>query len=119
MKYLRGLSVFCAGVGLAGCGLLGKKQPGAPAATLPTWLGRVVMVDTTHRFVLIDTGMPARLEGEARLLAFRDRRVTAVLEPTAESRAPYVAATILEGTPAGGDTVALDESREPELPPTE
>jgi hypothetical protein len=77
------------------------------------------MVDTTHRFVLIDAGAPARLEASSRLLAFRDRRVTAVLEPTAESRPPYVAANIVEGTPVSGDMVALDESREPELPPLE
>lgn len=119
MEYLRGLLVFCSGLGLAACGLLGKKQPEAPEATLPTWLGRVVMVDTTHRFVLIDAGMGARLAAGSRLLAFRDRRVAAVLEPTAESRPPYVAATILEGAPASGDTIALDESREPEAPPTE
>ena len=119
MRIFHAPFLVCVAAGLAGCGLLGKKQPDTPEATLPTWVGRIVMVDTTHRFVLIDAGAPALLEEQARLLAFRDRRVTAVLEPTAESRPPYVAANIVEGAPASGDMVALDESREPESPLTE
>jgi hypothetical protein len=102
----------------AGCGLLPKKQPDAPEATLPTWIGRVVMVDAAHRFALVETSLPPRLEPDARLLAFRDRRVTAGLAVTPENRPPYLAVSILSGMPASGDTVALDESRPAEdLPP--
>ena len=102
----------------AGCGLLPNKQPDAPEATLPTWIGRVVMVDAAHRFALIESSLPPRLEPDARLLAFRDRRVTAGLAVTPENRPPYLAVSILSGMPASGDTVALDESRPAEdLPP--
>jgi len=105
---------------LTGCGLLGKKQPDdTPEATLPTWVGKIVMVDATHRFVLIEGGMLARMAPDADLLAFRERRRTASLRLTAESRPPYLAADIIEGLPAIGDTVALDESRPPEALPTE
>jgi hypothetical protein len=78
---------------------------------LPTWIGRVVMVDEAHRFALIETSLPPKLEPDARLLAFRDRRVTADLAVTPENRPPYLAVTIVRGMPAAGDTVALDESQ--------
>jgi hypothetical protein len=42
--------------GVSGCAHFGPKKPEVPEATLPTWLGRVVMVDTLHRFVLVDAG---------------------------------------------------------------
>jgi hypothetical protein len=114
---LRAMLILCAALP-AGCGLLPKKQPDAPEATLPTWIGRVVMVDTAHRFALVETSLPPRLEPDARLLAFRDRRVTAELAVTPENRPPYLAVNILSGMPASGDTVALDESRPAEdLPP--
>lgn len=96
---------------IAGCGLLPRKPPEAPGATLPTWIGRVVMVDAAHRFALVETSLPPRLEPEASLLAFRERRVTATLAVTPENRPPYLAVSILSGMPASGDTVALDESR--------
>lgn len=114
---LRALAVVSATL-LAGCGLLFKKQPEAQEATLPTWIGRVVMVDAAHRFALVETSLPPRLEPDARLLAFRDRRVAATLAVTAEKRPPYLAVSIIDGMPAGGDTVALDESRPAgDLPP--
>jgi hypothetical protein len=94
----------------AGCGLLPRKPSEAPEATLPTWIGRVVMVDAAHRFALVETSLPPRLEPDARLLAFRERRVTATLSVTPENRPPYLAVTIVDGLPASGDTVALDES---------
>ena len=102
---------IAAAVLLAGCGLFFKKPPGAPEATLPTWIGRVVMVDEAHRFALVETSLPPKLEPDARLLAFRDRRVTADLVVTPEKRPPYLAVTIVRGMPGTGDTVALDESQ--------
>jgi len=108
----RPLVALLAAAGLTGCGLWPKK-PGddIPEATLPMWVGRVVMVDAAHRFALIETVGPVRLQPGARLLAFRDAGRTAVLELTSESRPPYLAADLLEGTPALDDRVALDESR--------
>jgi hypothetical protein len=103
----------------AGCALLPGKQTETPEATLPTWIGRVVMVDTAHRFALVETSLPPRLEPDARLLAFRERRVTAALAVTPENRQPYLAVQILSGMPVSGDTVALDESRPTEDVPTE
>lgn len=110
MILLRALLLASAALA-AGCGLFPKKPPEAPEATLPTWIGRVVMVDAAHRFALVETSLPPRLAPDARLLAFRESRVTATLTVTPENRPPYLAVTISEGMPATGDTVALDESR--------
>jgi len=96
-----------------------KKKPEAPEATLPTWMGRVVMVDTENRFALVDTGAPIRLEPGRRLLAFRDKQRTAVLETTSETRPPFLAVELVEGMPALQDQVALDESRAPEALPAD
>lgn len=117
----RAVLIFLAGAAclLSACGLLGKKEDDTPEATLPTWVGRIVMVDATHRFVLIEGGLLSRVAPDASLLAFRERRRTAALRLTAESRPPYLAADITEGLPSIGDSVALDESRPPEALPTE
>ncbi|MBJ7258005.1 MAG: hypothetical protein JHD33_00585 [Chthoniobacterales bacterium] len=94
-----------------------KKKPEAPEATLPTWIGRVVMVDAGNKFALVDTGAPMRLAPGRKLLAFREKQRTALLETTAETRPPFLAVQLLEGVPAMGDQVALDESRPPEAMP--
>lgn len=91
-----------------------KKKPEAPEATLPAWIGRVVMVDAGNRFALVDTGAPMRLQPGKKLLAFREKQRTAVLETTSESHPPFVAVQLVEGEPALGDQVALDESRPPQ-----
>ncbi|MBE2180720.1 MAG: hypothetical protein IAE97_09640 [Chthoniobacterales bacterium] len=105
----------------AGCGIFGKKEkePEAPEATLPSWLGRVVMVDAAHRFALVDTGAPVQLAPGARLLSFRDQRRTASLLATADIKPPFLALEITEGMPATGDQVALDESHPPEAMPAD
>ncbi len=104
---------------LGGCGLLPKKKPDAPEATLPAWIGRVAMVDQGHRFALVDTGAPMQLAPGAKLLSFRDQCRTASLQATPESRPPYLAVDITEGMPSMGDQVALDESLPPPAPPVE
>jgi len=100
--------------------LLGPREPEIPEATLPAWIGRVVMVDTTHRFVLVDTGASAAPSAGAEVLTLRDKRKTSVLRVTGEARPPYVAMEILDGEPALGDQAAIDESgNAPALPPSE
>jgi len=126
--------VFCAAclVLLAGCSLLPKtpnwaegwfglvkKKPEAPEATLPTWMGRVVMVDAENRFALVDTGAPLKLPPGQKLLAFREKSRTASLETTSENRPPFLAVKLVEGVPALDDQVALDESRAPEALPAD
>lgn len=96
---------------LTGCNLFPARKPEAPAATLPSWMGRVVMVDKEHGFALVDTGAPVFLPVGAKLLAFSEGRRTAVLRVTAENRPPYLALEILEGEPQVENEVALDESR--------
>ena len=96
-----------------------KKKPEAPEATLPTWMGRIVMVDAGNRFALVDTGAPVRLPAGQKLLAFRDQQRTALLETTAESRPPFLAVKLLEGMPAADDQVAVDESRPPQAVPAD
>lgn len=96
---------------------LARKKPEAPEATLPTWIGRIVMVDAENRFALVDTGAPMRLAPGKKLLAFREKQRTASLEATAETRPPFLAVRFADGVPAIGDQVALDESRPPEALP--
>lgn len=96
-----------------------KKKPEAPQATLPTWMGRVVMVDAENRFALVDTGAPIKLPAGQKLLAFREKQRTAVLETTSEIRPPFLAVKLIDGTPALDDQVALDESRAPEALPAD
>jgi hypothetical protein len=96
-----------------------KKKPEAPEATLPTWMGRVVMVDAENHFALVDTGAPLKLPPGQKLLAFREKLRTAVLETTSEMRPPFLAVKLIEGVPALDDQVALDESRPPEALPTD
>jgi hypothetical protein len=109
--------LLCAG---PGCALLGPKEPQIPEATLPAWIGRVVMVDATHRFVLVDTGAGTPLAAGTDVVTLRDKRRTSLLRVTDEARPPYVAMEILEGTPALGDQAVVDESGpEPTAAPTE
>jgi len=96
-----------------------KKKPEAPEATLPTWMGRVVMVDAENRFALVDTGAPIKLPAGQKLLAFREKQRTAVLETTSEIRPPFLAVKLIDGIPALDDQVALDESRAPEALPSD
>jgi len=96
-----------------------KKKPEAPEATLPTWMGRVVMVDAENRFALVDTGAPIKLPAGQKLLAFREKQRTAVLETTSEIRPPFLAVKLIDGTPTLDDQVALDESRAPEALPAD
>lgn len=96
-----------------------KKKPEAPEATLPAWIGRIVMVDAENSFALIDTGAPMRLPPGRKLLAFRDKQRTAVLETTGEMRPPFLAVQIVEDLPALNDQVAVDESRAPQAIPAD
>ena len=102
---------------LPGCALFGKKKNKIPEATLPTFLGCVVMVDAEHRFVLLDSGAAAGLPRGTQAVTFRDKRRTAVLKTTGESQPPYVALTIVAGEPALGDQAAMEETmRAPAAP---
>jgi len=96
-----------------------KKKPEAPEATLPAWIGRVVMVDGENKFALVDTGAPLRLPPGKKLLAFREKQRTALLETTDETRPPFLAVQIVEGMPSLQDQVAVDESRPPEALPAD
>lgn len=118
-------------LGMAGCSWLPKwgsgwnwfglvkKKPEAPEATLPTWIGRVVMVDAENKFALVDSGAPLRLPPGKKLLAFREKQRTALLETTDETRPPFLAVQIVEGMPSLEDQVAVDESRPPEALPAD
>ena len=101
--------------------LFGPKKSEIPEATLPAWIGRVVMVDATHRFVLVDTGASAAPTAGTEVFTLRDKRKTSVLRVTGEARPPYVAMEILDGEPELGDQAAIDESgKTPALsPPSE
>ena len=99
--------------GASGCAHFGPKKPEVPEATLPTWLGRVVMVDNFHRFVLVDAGSSSAPAAGREVVTLRDKRRTALLRVTAETRPPYIAMDIVEGEPALGDQAALEEGREP------
>lgn len=104
----------------SGCALFGPKEPEVPEATLPAWIGRVVMVDAAHRFVLVDTGVGMTLNAGTEVMTFREKRRTGLLRVTDEVRPPYAAMEIVEGAPDLGDQAAIDESRpEPAAPSSE
>jgi len=110
------LALACQGCALVGWGE--RKEEEVPEASLPSWLGRVVMVHEAHGFVLIDTGATMTLEPGAAVLTFRDKSRTGSLRVTKEARPPYIALEIIEGSPAIGDQAALDEARAPRPAPT-
>jgi len=105
--------IFCG----AGCALFGPKEQEIPEATLPSWIGRVIMIETEHRFVLVDVGPGAGPASGSAAMAYRDKRRTAQLVVTEESRPPYVAMEVLEGGPALGDQVVADERVTPPAAP--
>jgi len=109
-------AVLLLALGCPGCSLLGwgRKKEEVPEASLPSWVGRVVMVDEAHGFVLIDTGATMTLDPGAVVLTFREQSRTASLRVTKEARPPYIALEIIDGSPAIGDQAALDESRAPQ-----
>ena len=107
--------IFCG----AGCALFGPKEPEIPEATLPSWTGRVIMIETEHRFVLVDVGSGSGPAAGTAAMAYRDKRRTAQLVVTEESRPPYVAMEVLEGGPALGDQVVADERVAPPAVPAE
>lgn len=114
MVPIRQMALLCAAALLSACGVLGKKPEDVPGATLPTRVGRIVMVDAAHRFALLDAGTARNLAPRAELIALRDRKTAATLVLTAESRPPFLAAEITSGMPVVGDSVFLDESLPPE-----
>ena len=97
---------------LPACALFGPKEPAVPEATLPSWIGRVVMVDTVHRFVLVDTGASVAPAAGTLVTTLREKRRSGLLRVTEDARPPYVALEILEGDPQSGDQAALEEGRE-------
>jgi hypothetical protein len=106
--------IFCG----AGCALFGTKKQDIPEATLPSWIGRVIMVETGHRFVLVDVGAGSGPAAGTAAMAYREKRRTAQLIVTKESRPPYIAMEVIEGGPALGDQVVADERVVPPVAPT-
>jgi hypothetical protein len=102
----------------AGCALFGTKKQDIPEATLPSWIGRVIMVETGHRFVLVDVGAGSGPAAGTAAMAYREKRRTAQLIVTKESRPPYIAMEVIEGGPALGDQVVADERVVPPVAPT-
>lgn len=99
-------------LGSAGCALFGPRETEAPEARLPSWLGRVVMVDAVHGFALVDTGAGSAPAAGTAVLTLRDKRRTALLRVTSEAQPPYVAMEIVDGSPELGDQAVMDESGE-------
>ena len=106
--------IFCG----TGCALFGTKKQDIPEATLPSWIGRVIMVETGHRFVLVDVGAGSGPAAGTAAMAYREKRRTAQLIVTKESRPPYIAMEVIEGGPALGDQVVADERVVPPVAPT-
>lgn len=94
-----------------------KKSDAPPAATLPTWLGEVVMVDAERRFVLVDTGAGTRIPPDTLLQAYTGLQPSAKLSASADARPPFLVADIVAGAPRAGDRIVLDEARPPRAVP--
>jgi hypothetical protein len=112
VKILAVLLVLVGSLGVSGCSMFGKKKSEAPEATLPTWLGRVVMVDEVHRFALVDTGSRTVPAAGVMVFTLQEKQKTSTLRATGEARPPYLALEIVDGLPAIGDQAVLDESHE-------
>lgn len=111
-KFLAMLLVLAGSWLVGGCAMFGKKKSDAPEATLPTWLGRVVMVDEVHRFALVDTGSRTVPAAGVNVFTLREKQKTSTLRATGEARPPYLALELIDGLPAIGDQAVLDESHE-------
>lgn len=75
------------------------------------------MVDQENGFVLVDGWPGSRPVPGRTFFAFGPGGVSGTLRSTEESRPPFAALEILQGLPAVGDRVALDESRPVEAAP--
>jgi hypothetical protein len=75
------------------------------------------MVDTVHRFVLVDTGAAAAPAAGVLVTTLREKSRTGVLRVTEDARPPYVAMEIVEGDPQSGDQAALEEGSGAPVPP--
>jgi hypothetical protein len=118
-KFPRLLVLVALACGLPGCALFGPKEPAIPEATLPAWIGRVIMVDSVNRFVLVDTGAAVAPAAGTVVTTLREKRRSGVLRVTEDARPPYVAMEIVEGDPQSGDQAALEEGREAPATPEE
>ncbi len=67
--------------------------------------GRIIQVNTTHRFVVVDFGRNAAPAPGSRLSACRHNQPVAVLRLTESKRGRFTVADVLEGDPRAGDEV--------------
>ena len=103
-----GSIVFCAWAAVAGCRTAGP----ADAVLSLRSCGRVIRVDQSDRYVVLECGRapPAGAVVELR----RGGQITARIRVTAMRRGSYVAADIEEGDAAVGDIMAWAAPRAPE-----
>ncbi len=101
---------------LASCAGGARKKKGPPAASLPTWLGEVVLVDEEFRFALLDTG-GARIPPDTLLVSYSGQQPSAKLMASRDARPPYLVADVASGMPHKGDRIALNEERPPRAVP--
>jgi hypothetical protein len=108
-------SRFQSGAALARCRLLGAcsssppppTQTGAPARPRSILVGEVAIVDEAGRFVLVDLASNLYVPAPGLALRTLDSagKTTAHLRAAAERKRPFIAADIVDGSPAVGDLV--------------
>ena len=71
----------------------------------PQRIGTISLVNTSEKFVLIDTGLAAAPPVGTALKSFTGETVSGVVVVGNVNRRPFVVADIVQGTPAKGDAV--------------
>ena len=100
---------------LPGCALFKKRSEAkrraatekalAEARGRPLLVGRVALVNTADRFVLIDAASAPAARAGATWRAYSDGALSAELRSTNVRRRPWIIADVVSGEPQKGDTV--------------
>ncbi len=85
--------------------LFKKKTPAIPIAQAPLWIGTIKVVDSTERYVLIDSRLTIALPPGEILNSVGNDFESGTVRTTADRVHPFFIADIASGNPAVGDRV--------------
>ncbi len=96
--------------GASGCASRGTSQANGlkevgGAVQEPVVVGKIVQIDQSYGFVIIDSGGIAGFVAGQELEARRDNKKVAKLRVGPEALRPFIAADVVEGAPERGDLV--------------
>jgi hypothetical protein len=85
--------------------LFKKKQPEAPVASAPSWIGTIKVVNQAERYVLIDSKLTVALPPGEILNSVGNDFESGTVRTTADRVHPFFIADIASGNPSVGDRV--------------